>query len=265
MRKLIGLAARARSGKDTVAKLISEHAEVTCYALADPVKVGCQVLFGLSDSETWDDQIKEDKIPLWEKSPREFFQLTGTEWMRNRDPDHWLLRAERAMDNAYTRSQDDMLPILTDPNAVFKLAAHVFFGLSARQTWDPMQSNEIDPLWKMSPQQMFELIEQLTMLSFPDFSSRRLKRAICLPTREVPTIGANNSVIIKDIRYENEAAFIRKQGGEIWHLLRDNALKVNAHSSELGINIKSGDIVINNNGTLAQLSDIVRTQCSLSF
>ncbi|MER2298532.1 MAG: deoxynucleotide monophosphate kinase, partial [Pseudomonas sp.] len=48
MPTIIGLAAVARSGKDTVASMLLEHPEVAAYALADPLKLGCQALFGLT-------------------------------------------------------------------------------------------------------------------------------------------------------------------------------------------------------------------------
>jgi hypothetical protein len=257
MRKLIGLAAKARSGKDTVAGMIAASADVVCYALADPVKVGCQVLFGLTDDETWDDKIKETKIDLWDKSPREFFQLIGTEWMRHRDPDHWLIRAERAMESRDSLSVGYPTPDLTDPKAPFKLASQAFFGLSPIQTWDPAHLRTVDRLWNMSPQGIFDLVEGLAYKSFPDFQTRRSARAVSTPTREVPQIDTRSIVVIKDIRYENEAEFIRNHGGKIWHLFRDHATKVNAHSSEIGINKRPEDLIIINNGTLDQLSNSV--------
>lgn len=59
MPTIIGLAAVARSGKDTVASMLMEHPEVATYALADPLKAGCQAIFGLSDAEAWSDEAKE--------------------------------------------------------------------------------------------------------------------------------------------------------------------------------------------------------------
>lgn len=267
MRKLIGLAAKARSGKDTVANMIATNANVVCYALADPVKVGCQALFGLTDDETWDDTIKETKIDLWSKSPREFFQLIGTEWMRDRDPDHWLIRAKRAMEIQPSSSSNDLRPVpdLADPKAPFKLASQAFFGLSGVQTWDPAKLQAVDPLWNMSPQEIFDLVEDLACKSFPDFQTLRSRREVSTPTREVPQIDTRSVVVIKDIRYENEADFIRRQGGKIWHLSRESATKVNAHSSEIGIKIKQGDFVISNNGTLDQLSQAVSNQYKLTL
>lgn len=59
-------------------------------------------------------------------------------------------------------------------------------------------------------------------------------------------------VVITDVRFENEAAFIRNQGGVIWHVKRGNGTAV-AHASEAGIAYAVGDSVIENYGTLDQL------------
>ncbi len=74
----------------------------------------------------------------------------------------------------------------------------------------------------------------------------------------VPTAGParhKNIIIIKDIRFENEAEYIRKIGGAIWHIVRENAEPVNQHSSELGIAAQDSDTIIQNNGTLEEYRD----------
>ncbi len=265
MRKIIGLAALARSGKDTVASLLLQHKKVTAYALADPVKIGCQVLFGLTDEEAWSDRVKEKEIPLWRRSPREFFQLTGTDWMRTHNPEHWLMRAERAIDPPTIPANHTTEPQLLDANAPFKLAARAFFDLSDNQTWDKTYYDKVDSFWCMAPNQMFELINSLTLKDFPDYYNQRAQRPIALPTREIPFIDKNEVIIIKDIRFENEAAFIRNHEGQIWHIVRNNVEKVNAHRSELGISVSNSDIVIDNNGTLEQLAAAVDKQWQNCF
>lgn len=64
--RLIGLAGPARAGKDTVAALLRElWPDAACYAFAQPLKLGCQALFGLSEAETWSDTGKEEPLPDW--------------------------------------------------------------------------------------------------------------------------------------------------------------------------------------------------------
>jgi len=254
LRKIIGIAAPARSGKDTVASMLLRHHKVAAYALADPLKIGCQALFGLTDAETWNDNIKENRIPLWGRSPREFFQHVGTDWMRARNPEHWLMRAERAIHSPVSQDPGAKTPPLHTAKAPFKLAAQAFFDLSGRQTWDSEAADAVDPFWRLSPGQMFELIEALTLTDFPDYLARRAQRPLAEPTRAVPFLGASEVIVIKDIRFENEADFLRRHNGTLWHIVRDDAQKVNAHASELGIAIGEQDVVIDNNGTLEQLA-----------
>lgn len=256
MKKVVGLAAKARSGKDTAAAMLLQHREVTAYALADPLKRGCQALFNLTDAQTWDDNVKELKVDAWGLSPREFFQRVGTEWMRAHNPLHWLMRADREI---YAPEAITPLspPQLTHPELPFILAAKAFFNLSEVQCWDTGAANVTDPFWGLSPAEMIKLVKLKAFQDFPDFIERRAITAHQnindLAYISKPTLDTNGKsiIIIKDIRFENEAAYIRKLGGEIWHIVRDNAEAVNAHSSEFGIKAKPGDITIKNNGTLA--------------
>ena len=258
LKKIIGIAAPARSGKDTVASMLLKHKKVTAYALADPLKLGCQALFGLTDKETWDDCYKETIIPLWHYSPRKFFQHLGTDWMRVHNSDHWLMRAERAINSEVTTKNLTLASHSKSPKCPFKLAAQAFFGLSEAQTWDSHHSEIIDSYWEMSPTQMFDLIESLTIKDFPDYFERRSQRPISQSYRSLPSFKDSDVIIIKDIRFENEADFLRRHNGIIWHVVRNNSQKVNPHSSELGIKIREDDIVIHNNSTLEQLAITVK-------
>ena len=77
--KLIGITGKARSGKDTVARMLFAQHAFTRIAFADPLKLAAQQMFGLSTEQTWDDRYKETIIPCWGMSPRQMFQLLGNE------------------------------------------------------------------------------------------------------------------------------------------------------------------------------------------
>ena len=77
--KLIGITGKARSGKDSVARHLFANHAFTRIALADPLKLAAQQMFGLTRAQTWDDDLKEVVIPYWGMSPRQMFQLLGTE------------------------------------------------------------------------------------------------------------------------------------------------------------------------------------------
>lgn len=60
-----------------------------------------------------------------------------------------------------------------------------------------------------------------------------------------------DTVVVADVRFENEADWIRDQGGEVWHVVRETA--ADGHASERGISIADGDRVIDNTRTLDDL------------
>lgn len=59
--------------------------------------------------------------------------------------------------------------------------------------------------------------------------------------------------VISDLRFENEADFVRKRGGIVIHVLRPDAAEVNPHVSETGIGIQDNDLVLHNEGALDDL------------
>lgn len=171
---LIGLAAKARCGKDTVAGYLGRSAGIAQYAFAYPLKRGVQEMFGLTDEQTWNDSLKEVVIPEYGKSPRQLFQLAGTEFGRQ---------------------------------------------MVAQDVWVRRAKVEIE--------------------------ERRRESAL--------TTSIVNGMVITDIRFENEAAMIREQGGTVWHIERHGAPQINAHSSEDGVVKHPTDIVLLNDGTIADL------------
>jgi len=65
-------------------------------------------------------------------------------------------------------------------------------------------------------------------------------------------------MVISDVRFENEAAWIRKHGGRIIHVIRPEAKAVEAHASEDGIEMQDTDARLFNSGTLEELQLSVR-------
>lgn len=233
--------------------MLLEHNDVAAYALADPLKAGCQALFGLTDEQTWSDDIKEEVIQVWGLSPRQMFQRVGTEWMRDHNADHWLLRADRQLNHPQPAGRSPALADLTSCSSSIWLAVQAMWGLSSKQAFNPDQREQLDPFWSLPPNQMFSVLSNYLRKDFPDFSNKRNQLPTILPTRNLVDASGKSIFVIKDIRYENEASFWRSHNGKIWHITRDSAPKVHYHSSELGINFIQGDTLIENNGTLAEL------------
>ncbi len=60
-------------------------------------------------------------------------------------------------------------------------------------------------------------------------------------------------LVFEDVRFENEAALIRSLGGLIIHIRRPCLISLDDHASEEGIELNMIDMLITNNGTVADL------------
>jgi len=93
MSLLIGLAGRARCGKDTVAKYLVANHEFQQFSFAFPIKEALRSMFGIDP--LIDDEHKEVNISWIGRSPRQLYQLLGTEFGRDRvHPDIWVRTLE---------------------------------------------------------------------------------------------------------------------------------------------------------------------------
>ena len=64
-------------------------------------------------------------------------------------------------------------------------------------------------------------------------------------------------VVITDVRFANEAAAIRADGGEVWLVYRPNVATVAPHESENGIPLAMIDRLVANTGTVDELRERV--------
>lgn len=81
---IVGITGYKRSGKDTLAQAFVA-AGWERYALADPIKAACSVIFDWTPAEIEDR--KEITDPRWGISPRRAMQVIGTEVFRRALPD----------------------------------------------------------------------------------------------------------------------------------------------------------------------------------
>ena len=65
-------------------------------------------------------------------------------------------------------------------------------------------------------------------------------------------LGAVIGFVISDIRFENEADFVRRRGGTVIHISRQNAEPVNAHVSEAGVKASDSDVYLRNDGSVEE-------------
>lgn len=64
-------------------------------------------------------------------------------------------------------------------------------------------------------------------------------------------------MVIPDVRFENEAAFVRKYGGVLLHISKFDAPLSNGHVSNTPVKQIEGDIILCNDGGLAELQQNV--------
>lgn len=88
---IILLTGKAGSGKDTVADILYELYAYKKVFFADTLKRAVKEIFGLTDFQAYDREEREKVIPYWGYSPRQMYQLIGTEVFRNHfDKDIWI-------------------------------------------------------------------------------------------------------------------------------------------------------------------------------
>jgi hypothetical protein len=88
---VIGFSGKAHAGKDTAGQYLVDKYYFKHYYFAKPLKEGCHKMFNLSDEQI---KNKEKVIEPWGKSPRELYQLLGTDVARTIDPNVWVKNAE---------------------------------------------------------------------------------------------------------------------------------------------------------------------------
>ena len=135
-----------------------------------------------------------------------------------------------------------------------KNAAATLLNRSEREMHglDDFDRELILPEWGFSTRHFLQVLgtEGCRKLFREDFWINRVKIEI----------KGHDNVVITDVRFENEAAFVREMGGEVWHVTRDTAFnsgldqEAKAHASEVGVKfVPLKDYLILNDGTLDNL------------
>ena len=63
--------------------------------------------------------------------------------------------------------------------------------------------------------------------------------------------------VISDVRFANEAEWVRSKGGQIWRIHREGLASVRPHVSESGVDSIKPHRTIHNNGSTADLAEAV--------
>jgi len=103
-----------------------------------------------------------------------------------------------------------------------------------------------DPFWGVSPRYVYQVFGT-------DFARQRIGFDFWLKVAEKRLLGNTLLVVIPDIRFNNEAQWVRDRG-ILFHVYRSSAPSVNSHISESGVDRKPEDFRVLNEGTLEELN-----------
>ena len=85
----------------------------------------------------------------------------------------------------------------------------------------------------------------------PDYWIKNLEHLVT----EARTHGAR-AAVITDVRFLNEALWLRNQGGKLWRITRAGVVPRSGHASEWELEDTSVDLTIRNDSTTEQLEHI---------
>ncbi len=139
--------------------------------------------------------------------------------------------------------------------APLKQGLMAMFGIQAA-TLEDRAAKEAPIDWiGHSPRYLLQTLgtEWARQLVHPDIWIRRAERDLVHYRR------ISQDVAVTDVRFPNEAEWVRRMGGEVWHIHRplpSNVVRM--HSSEAGVAaLRGADSLIHNDAGLEQLQDEV--------
>lgn len=137
---------------------------------------------------------------------------------------------------------------LADPLKAMLLAG---FGIDMSDPYWETRKEEVIPALGKSPRQLLQTLGT-------EWGRTCVRDDVWLILAQDALVREGPGMIIPDIRFQNEADWIRKLGGRLIHISRKSAAPVASHSSEAGVDVQGGDIVLTNDGTLEDLQQTVR-------
>lgn len=154
-----------------------------------------------------------------------------------------------------------------------KEACAAMFGVMIDEFYDHKVKELTHPAWGISPRQMAqffgtEMVRETIGKLLPNvgqnFWIAHMEKLLCGELNGA-TYDSDDVVIIPDVRFQNEADWIWRNGGIIIHLTRpgaDGKVGISSHASEAGIAFSSCpecSYRIENNRTLEELYESVET------
>lgn len=103
-----------------------------------------------------------------------------------------------------------------------KEVCRVMFQLTMEQLEDPQQKEKVDERWGLSPRQMMQKVgtDMVRHMWGEDFWLKNMDLRLC-----------GGDVVISDVRFPNEAQYIRDRGGVLVRIVRSGGV-LDTHISE---------------------------------
>jgi len=146
-------------------------------------------------------------------------------------------------DKAIDDYRDVQLYAFADP---LKEVCSVLFNVDIDRFYDRDHKETIITEWNKSPRTMMQLVGT-------DLVRRGISDAFWIDRARSALNSAHASIfIVTDVRFENEAQFIRDSGGIMYHVKRDSVQQLD-HDSEQVLDFYNNDVLVYNNSSLSDL------------
>ena len=218
MKTLIGFAGKKRSGKDTAGEHLAKLTGFETYSFADPLKKFCSELFNLPLETFYDDDLKEVKqtFMIYDWQDNLMSILHENFYQYLREGDKYYL------DKFYRHV---LIPVMMAENSIAQKAS-----------------------LRCSPRYLMQRFGT-------EFIRNQVesKAWILMADKEYNEKG---TLIIKDVRLENEAQWIQENNGVIIRVDREEVNKsIDTHISERSLDKKYISAIVENNGTIEELQN----------
>jgi hypothetical protein len=140
------------------------------------------------------------------------------------------------------------------PSVPVKTTTAAMFNFPVENLYDDSKKDTVDPFWNISYREMAQKVgkESSRDIFGEDFWMRHVDLMWQkILTEEVYYEG----MVLADIRYPNEVAWVKKHGGLVVFVTRENRNYVanETHAAERGLDEALADVIIPNNGTIEEL------------
>lgn len=147
------------------------------------------------------------------------------------------------------------------PSFPVKKATAAMFEIDEQLLWDDKTKDLMDEYWGISYREMAQKVgkESSRDVFGDDFWMRHVDLMWTRIQNELPYNNYEDlsygGMLLADIRYANEVAWVKRNGGLVIFVTRENRDYVanESHPAEQGLDLSLADVVIPNNGTIEEL------------